>query len=241
MWCSLVLLGCLITVGAAGQVVNADSGRLVAYNNLVHLYSDAMRDEKHVFNGKEYFNYDKYYMKGHQFYKSNEEQEGAIYYEGSWYTNVPMLYDIVLDQLVIPEPTGSLYFKLENKKVNFFNLHGHRFTRLVPDSAGPAGISAGFYDLLLDGKIQVIAKRKKNLFEEPTSRGMEGEFTLADKFYILKDNTYYQVAKKKSVLEKFPDKKKELQKYIRTQRLGFKGTSREAALIQLVAYYNSLL
>lgn len=224
-----------------GQSASSDSMLLsAAINNVTQRYTNALGDEAHVFNGKEYVNYDKYFMKGHQFYKSNEEQPGAIYYDGYLFAGVPLLYDVVLDQIIISEPTGSLLFKLENNKIATFNVHGHSFIRLVTDSLASSAISTGFYDLLTDSKTRILAKRRKTMFEEATPKGMQGEFTEADKFFIRKNNTYYPVSKKKTLLAVFPNKKKELQKYIRSQHLKFKKESREAAIVKLVQYYDTL-
>ncbi len=232
-------LGVIYSHYAFAQVAPTDSAFLAAaVNNLSERYTNAIGDEKHVFNGKEYLSSDKYYLKEHQFHKSDEEQEGEVYYEGYLFTKVPLLYDVVVDQIVVSEPNGSLQFKLANEKVAYFKVHGHTFIRLAADTLGQSIIRTGFYDLLLDGKAKVIAKRVKRSTEQPTIRGMEGEFLIEDKFFIRANNTYYPVSTKRSVLQVFPENKKELQKYIRSQRLKFKPESREASIIKLAQYYN---
>lgn len=239
--CCFAFLGVFCCGQALGQAAPTDSAFLAAAaNNLSDRYTNAIGDEKPIFNGKEYLNYDKYYLRGHQFYKSDEEQEGEVYYEGYLFTKVPLLYDVVLDQMVVSEPNGSLQFKLENEKTAYFKVHGHTFIRLAADTLGPLGMRTGFYDLLSAGKAKVMAKRNKRFIEQPTPRGMEGEFLIEDKFFIRANDTYYPVSKKKSVLQVFPENKKELQKYIRSQRLKFKKESRETSIVKLAQYYNSL-
>ncbi|MDQ4140859.1 MAG: hypothetical protein M3142_10075 [Bacteroidota bacterium] len=240
--CCIATFGIFCFSRAYCQTAGSDSAYLATrITNLTNQYNEAIADEKHLFNGKEYLSYDKSYLKGHQFFKSDQEQEGEVHYDGYLYTNVPLLFDVIQDQIVISEPNGSLQFKLDSKKVAFFKVHGHSFIRLVADTLTEPTIKTGFYDLLVDGKINLLAKRSKRIFEGATHRGLEGEFIITDKFFIRQNDKYYPVSKKKTVLNILVDNKKELQRYSRSQRLKLKKESREASLIKLVQYYDHLL
>ena len=236
-----IFFGFIITHNANGQTNGLDSTFLLsALNKLSQHYINVTDNDGSIYNGKEYLNYDKYYLKGHQFFKSSEEQEGDVFYENYLHTKTPLLYDVVLDQIVISEPGGSLQFKLENQKVNYFKLHGHLFIHLNTDSVSGSSMRSGFYNMLVDGKTQLLARRTKRVIEDPTPRGMEGEFLIEDKFFVRRGNQYYPVSKKKSVLKVFNNSKKELQKYSRNQRLNFKKENRETSLMKLIKYYDTL-
>ena len=237
----LILLVCTISNQSVGQVSSADSTFLLtATVYLNQKYINSTDSEIQIYNGKEYINYDKYYLKGHPFFKSSEEQEGAVFYEDNLFTKISLLYDVVLDQIIISEPNGFLQFKLENQKVNYFKLHEHLFIHLNTDSVSNSSLRPGFYNLLSNGKTKVMARRTKRIVEDATPRGMEGEFLSEDKFFIRKNNQYYPVSNKKTILKVFNDSKKELQKYSRNQRLIFKKENRESSLIKLVQYYDML-
>ncbi|GEO07447.1 hypothetical protein AAE02nite_51110 [Adhaeribacter aerolatus] len=201
------------------------------------LYQEAIGDEAHLYNGTQYINYDKRYLVGHQFYRTDELTDGKILYDGTWYTGVPMWYDIVLDKIVLEHPTTEFMFSLIDEKVKTFTLQDHQFIRLEKDSLAETALKAGFYDLLHDGNIQFLAKRTKNIQEQATPSGMEGWFDLATKYYIRKENKYYPVKDKRSVLKVLPDKKKELQRYAREQHLEFR-KNREKAILQLIQFYD---
>jgi hypothetical protein len=201
------------------------------------LYQKAIGDESHLYNGTQYVNYDKYFIAGHQFYRTDEASAGGIFYDGAWYTEVPMLYDIVLDKIVLEHPNSEFLFSLVNEKVKYFTFQEHTFIRLEKDSLTGTPLKAGFYDLLHDGKIQFLAKRSKNVQEQATHEGMKGHFDQVIKYYIRKENIYYPVKDKRSVLKVLPDKKKELQQYAREQKLKF-GKNREKAILQLTQYYD---
>ncbi len=225
---------------ASGQAIPDSVNTMLAVKNLTERYNQALEEEKHIFNGKEYISQDKYFLKGHPFFIASEEQEGDVYYDNFLYTNVPLLYDVMVDQIVLSAPAGSLLFKLENQKVAYFKVHGHTFIRLTTNSMAQAAIRTGFYDVLFDGKTKALAKRIKEPVEDITDRGMEGSFLVKDKFFIFKNERYFPVSTKKSVLKVFAENKKILQKFIRSQRLNFKKENREASLVKLVQYYNTL-
>src|SRR5687767_14800174 len=45
-------------------------------------------------NGREYVDYD-INIKGHQYFQTDEFEEGTVVYEGTLYKDIPLLYDIV--------------------------------------------------------------------------------------------------------------------------------------------------
>ncbi|MDQ3291616.1 MAG: hypothetical protein M3Q05_10040, partial [Bacteroidota bacterium] len=76
----IIFLELLCFRQAFSQVNSSDSTYLVSrINNLTDRYNEAIADEKHLFIGKEYLSYDKYYLKGHQFFKSDHDQAGEVY------------------------------------------------------------------------------------------------------------------------------------------------------------------
>ncbi|KAA5542884.1 hypothetical protein [Adhaeribacter rhizoryzae] len=224
-------------ISFCGQTLaqTADSAALKPLLYARSLYEEAIGDESHLYNGPQYINYDKYYLTGHQFFRTDDPSSSGILYDGVWYTQVPMLYDIVLDKIVLEHPTSEFMLSLVNEKVKYFNFLDHTFIRLEKDSL--AALKTGFYDLLHDGQIQFLAKRTKNIQEQPTPYGMEGRFEQQTKYYIRKENTYYQVKDKRSVLNVLADKKKELQRHAREQKLQFR-KDREKAILELTQFYD---
>ncbi|WP_205503328.1 hypothetical protein [Rufibacter psychrotolerans] len=205
----------------------------------VSLYQQATQPEAHLFNGPEYVDYRRLYREGHQFFLQDQKATGAVHYDGDWYQEVPLLYDVVTDEVVLVK-NGVLLQKLVSEKLTAFLLQGHHFVRHVaPDTAAAATLPTGFYDLLHDGPTQLLVKRKK-LKEHVVEDNREVEkYKPDDKFYIQKDNRYHQVKTGKSVYRVFQDKKKELKKHARSQKLKFR-RQREQAILALVIHYNSL-
>ena len=232
------LLFCISGSTCFGQVAEPDLVT-AAVKKATDLYTQSMDSDSHLYHGLEYVDYDKSYLDGHQFYRKNTETEATVVYDGAQYTQVPLLYDLVLDQVIIEHPESAYKMSLISEKVKSFSYLGHTFIRLEPDTMADSPIRPGFYDLLVSGNTALLARRTKNIQERAGQGGMEGEFHERNRYFIQKNNRYYSVNDKKSLLKLFSDQKKELQKYARSSKLNFR-KKREAALTQLVQFYNSL-
>jgi hypothetical protein len=239
----LICLCCGLTLlpgrPARGQANKTDSTLVLARQSARAVYQNSVELGSHLYNGTEYLNYDLHYITGHQFFLKDKEMPADIHYAGVWYTQVPLLYDIHLDQLVLTHPTSGLQFKLANDKVQSFTLGSAAFVRLQKDSLAAGPGKTGFYQVLVDGKVQALARRYKDLQERATREGMTGEFRDLSRFFLLRDNTLIPVRTKKDVYRALPDRRKELQQFAGSKKLRF-GPSREASLAALTRFYNDL-
>jgi hypothetical protein len=205
-------------------------------------YTSAFISHPELYEGPEYFDYSKPYhtRSGHQFFLSTEQEAGSVAYNRHAFGQVTLNYDVVLDQIVLSPPQSPLTLRLINEKVTGFTLGKHRFTRLVADSASRSVIRTGYYEVLLDNAVRVLAKRSKRLQERLNQSFIDVEFTQADRLFIEKAGRYYSVSSKSSAMRLFADRNKEMQKYLQDRKLRFNKTEREAAIVALAAYYCSL-
>ncbi|WP_133242808.1 hypothetical protein [Pontibacter virosus] len=210
-----------------------------AVSNALQQYRTAVGVHAHLYNGPEYHVPVKPHVEGHQFYQDKIYQNGTVKYDGAWFEDVPMLYDLVQDELVIVNHGSGQPQRLVKNRVDAFKLHGHTFVRLQADSTTGSSIQPGFYDLLYSGSVQVLMKREKTLFERASTEGMEGEFRDASNFYLVKDEIYHPVSNKRSVMRVLQDQKKPLNKFASTNKLRF-GKEREYAIVKTAEHYDSL-
>jgi hypothetical protein len=123
--------------------------------------------------------------------------------------------------------------------VQYFTLLNHT-VRAHRCRLGAAGRGAhGFYDQLYDGHVQVLAKRVKLIHEQITSGRVQRSFYGRDRHFIRKGGQFYPVKRKGSILRVFDDRKKELQKFLREQKIRYKQDP-EAAMVQLARQYDAL-
>lgn len=238
-WSTLVLVASLLlSTNLSGQSVKADSVFIQsAKNQAIRLYERAIYRQEHVYEGNEYIPHD-HRIKIHPFYPVDTLQRGTIAYNGTDYHNVPMLYDIVRDELSIQPPEGGYRIRLHTNKVSAFSMGPYRFVKILGDSA--LGVRTGFYQLLHNGAVKVLVQRVKTIHEDISSGTYKADYIPQDRFFILKDGVYHSVKTKGSVLNVFADKSKELKKFIRANQLKFKDLQREETISRVTQQYEEL-
>lgn len=234
-WCQQVV----------GQAPRPAPDPVAASIALLHQqYTAAAVDYPQLFNGTEYVDYAKRYYKsiGHQFFLSPEGQAGSASYNGHYFPDLTLYYDAVLDQVVLRQEPNPFTVTLVSEYVREFTLADHRFIRLVADSLTGPAVRTGYYEVLVDSdtQAQLLAKRAKRQQERIVDSKVNIEFIEAERLFIRKAGQYHPVSSKGSVTSLFSDRGKQVQSYIRTNKLKFKKATRETAITQLTRYYNSL-
>ncbi len=202
------------------------------------LYDSATTESQHLYNGPQYFVYDSR-SEEHQFYLSEAWVPGTVLYDGQLFKSVPMLYDIVKDEVVIKYVKSFGNVALQSEKVHSFSLADHSFIRLMADTPEAGGLRTGFYDVLYQGTSRLLARRAKERLQQITDTKIVIEFPEKDAFYIFKNGQYNSVHSRSSVLMLLEDQKRPLKKHLREQRLSFR-ENREAAITALAAHYDQL-
>lgn len=204
-------------------------------------YTASFAAHPQLFNGPEYLDYAKPYHKrtGHQFFAVPEKQPGSVHYNGHLFAGLLLAYDVVLDQVVLSPPSSPLTLRLINENVRAFDLNGHHFIRLVADSSTGKTMRTGYYEVLFDSTVQVLAKRTKRLQEQVAQSVINVEFIAKDELFFKKNGIYSPVSRK-SAMRLFADRNKEMQDYLKAQKLSFKKAQLEATVVQLASYYCSL-
>lgn len=156
-WQRLLVALLLVPTGVTGSFAQAglaDTSFVSAsLKNMTEVYQQTVALEAGLYNGAEYVNDTKSFVKGHPFFKTAAEAAEGIYFDGAWFPNVPLQYDLVLDQVVIEHPIADLKLKLVPEKVTYFTLAGHTFIRLNADSL-PAAPKIRLLRFTLQGQIK---------------------------------------------------------------------------------------
>lgn len=234
------LLVILIAMSAAcpvfGQHTSADSSfreQAVRYAHARYVRSTA--DQARLYNGAEYVGHLPN-IKGYP-YVDSLWRVGTVTYDGVTYGDIPLLYDLVDDVVVVPHIDSVYRLQLQSIKISRFSIPNHTFVRIVRDSTHNVGLRTGFYDQLYDGRSKVLARRVKTIKTELVQNSIKEEYLLDNYYYIGKNGFFYSVKSKRSVLNLFADQKKTLRKYLRENRIKF-GRNREAAIVKLAQQYD---
>lgn len=221
------------------QVVAARDTSLVANAvRVAHQRYQATAPESRLVNGVAYASNVPSYVRGRPFFLTGDPQPGTIDYDGQHFANVELLYEQVQDQVLLYGPAQAGPVQLIRQKVQAFELAGHRFVHLPTDSAGV--LAEGFYDLVVEGPVQLLVKRAKKLAAATGGYELTGEYEEKTQFFVRRQGRFYEVNTLRQALGPLADQKAEIRAYARRNRLRFTTDRREASLVALVTQYNSL-
>ncbi|HEV8506012.1 MAG TPA: hypothetical protein VGQ53_11450 [Chitinophagaceae bacterium] len=231
-----ILLVCILSEHATAQNANDTALRENALHAISAYYQN-LGEESPLYNGSEYIEYAYTLQEGDPFFLSANFINGNINLDGMIFRDVPMLYDIVKDQLIIQDFQKVYKINLPADRVQQFFLLGHLFVRLGRDSSDQ--IKTGFYDQLYSGKTGLFAKREKKILEKYSNIQISKVVISQNVYYIKKDGVYRTIKNKSSLLAVLKNKKKEVQQYLRTNDIKFKKEP-ERAMIMAVRYYDQV-
>ena len=229
-----ILLAFTLLQNAAGQLVVSDSDIQKAASNIIDVYYHALGNQSPLYNGSEYIEFASTLQEGHPFFETNVFVNGSIRLDGMEFLDVPMLYDLVKDQVII-QHFGKVYkINLPAEKIERFTLSGHSFIRILQDSSHQ--LKTGFYDKLYNGKIMVLARREKKIRENVQIDNIVDQKNF---YYIKKNGIYYALKNMRTLLGILKNKKKEIQKYLNKNKVKYKNDP-EHAMIIAAEYYDRL-
>ena len=204
----------------------------------VSLYHENIKNESGLYNGSQYVVYAQTIQDGIPFFEITQPSNGNVTYWGVEYKNVPLLYDILKGEIITIVPSTNYLIKLNTEKVSSFEVLNHKFIRIAKDSSNK-NIKTGFYDVLYDGQTAVYKKEIKTLNEDLSSGKLRTFILDENAFFIKKNNVFFTVSNKSSLLDILKDKKKEVQEFIRKNKLKIR-KDKDNALPKIAAFYDEI-
>jgi len=236
------VLSCLfVSADLSAQITAIDSGsqQNALKNSLTFFYS-SLGKQAQLYNGSEYYLYDPTIKGNAYFLEINAFTPGSVEYDGIKFTGVPMLYDVYSDNLVVLLYNHFTRIALIKERVSSFDLLTHHIVNIDSLSLpANAAIKPGFYDEVYKGKLQVLVKRSKNLQTTSGQSSLESYFNPSVSYYLKKNNIYYEISGKGSVLDILKDKKKDIQQYIKANQINYRKDPIDA-LVKIASYYDHI-
>jgi hypothetical protein len=211
-----------------------------AYDLALKQYHAYLDPEPNLYRGSQYAEYGFLLKEGHPFFGEDRLRNGTVIYHGILYENVSLLFDEVLDLLVMPDPFKVFKISLINYEVDGFTIEDHSFVRLS-DSLNHSQPGNGFYEQLYKGHISIL-KREKKTIQDDISNPAEGVRRLIYAqitYYLKRGNEYYSVNNKSSLLYAMKDKAREARKFMRQNHLNFR-KDKENTLVKVAAWSDGL-
>lgn len=221
----LLLAACCYALSGNSQTAIIDikgysPSELVLPENIYHLY-----------NGKEYFHYAPSLYQGHPFFDTYSFINGSLEVDGKVFENVPMMYDLVTDQLIVQHFNNFNRIQLFRPDVKRFTLGDIIFVQFnIPGHSG-------FYQQISNGKIPFYIKRVKRIKDNLEGNRIRLEIEEENRFYILKEGKLAGVRKLKTLLNEMGDYRDEVRQYLKKNKIR-KG--KELVFTTAIAYYDQI-
>ncbi|MEP6596336.1 MAG: hypothetical protein ABJA71_10340 [Ginsengibacter sp.] len=238
---------------ASSQSSLVDSAETSSLHNAIGLYHQFLSPETGLYSGSEYaytFYYPFTIHEGHPFFLSKQFDTGSVFYNNVLYENVPLLYDLIMGELITRDPTNEYAIRLNNERIGWFILSGHTFIKINRQSSGNIVLHQGliipflshyaFYDLLYNGTTALYKKPSKN-FKEVSDIfvGIKKYVVESNEYFIEKNHQYYKIKNKKDLLLVMNNNKKAVEQFIKQNKLSLK-KDKDNALKKIAAYYDSI-
>lgn len=223
-----------VLFAAAQSPVSMSGKESPPLDSAASLYFAARGQASAIYNGRVFYGYPG--ISGDAFYPSRDWQRGSLLYDGSWYNDILLMYDIHRGQVLIRHP-NTMSICLFNERVQKFSYDGRTFVRLNPDKDNI--LKSGFYQRLSEGKITIIVARQKSIEEKIVDLTFERKFISSNTYYALKDGNYYLINKQKTLLTLLKDKKQIILKHLKKEKLKYKHDT-EKTIVTIAELYNQI-
>jgi len=207
-----------------------------ALKNIRDFYNSERGVESAIYNGRLHYPYAST-IEGIAYFHSADWQKGNVIYDFIFYQNILMKYDLVADQLIVTanETTGAS-ITLYSPRIKEFSFSGFRFVYLN-EKGNKSVLPAGFYQLLVEGKINALSKTTKVISEKIEAGQINRKFEEKKFYYILKDGQYYNIKTKSDLLNTLKEHNKEIHNLLKTRKLNYRKNPMQT-LIAAAELYN---
>jgi hypothetical protein len=205
-------------------------------NNALAVYYKSAGDQSRLYNGTEYTGYPFTFVEGSPFFLSSQEQSGSVVYDNVEFKYVDLQYDEMMGVVIMQDENHRI--QLSNDRISSFTIGNYHFIRIVRDSLSQTVPETGFYNILYEGNLSVLKKEIKSIRQIYSySQEITRVIDLKTNYYFKKNNDYIQINTQKELLNFFSDRKKEIQHYIKINKLNFKKDP-DNLLVKLAVYYD---
>jgi hypothetical protein len=192
--------------------------------------------DSRLYNGREYIR-NGTPAKGFPNFQWDSLHPGTLTYDGIAWPDMLLEYDLAQDQLVVRDDSNSLLISLVPEKTLVFSIGPYHF-RFMRAAAAQLPEPGFYQELFASGPTSLLARKRKNLIPPSTVDDL-ARYIQVDAYYLLLNGTAKKIGDENELLQVLGDKKEELKRYIRKNRLSFKRDF-EGSLTQIITYYRQL-
>jgi hypothetical protein len=208
-----------------------------AKENIVKNYESFIAGQQLYYNGSAYVEPQRT-NEQHSFFLGEDWVFGEIVFDGETFTKIPLLYDIMIDQLITESRNGNMQV-LPREKVKRFLFDGHIFENINNSAVGNSLPRSGYYEVLYGGRTKVICLHQKFTQEKIESHLLDIYFEERNRYFVLKDGAYLPIKSQRSLLKILNDHRSELKTFVRKNNSTLKG-NRDLLLPAIARQYDTI-
>ncbi len=231
----IFILSWIIIPATFGQRAGTDSFSIPddATREARNLYSREMGPDQLIYQGKLYLR-NGAEANGFPFAFRDSAVDGSVYYDGNIYS-IPLLYDIVQDEVVTRDFEQKNYTILSRAKLPGFTLGDRTFIYINDGTGNNLLPGAGYYQRIMIAPYELLIRRRKKLI--PPGRFEDIPTYAEDVQYFLHiEHKYLRISNENSLVNAFGDKKQALQALMKKENIKF-NSDKESAIVQITEAY----
>ena len=171
-----------------------------------------------------------------RYYQDYDYTKGSVTYNGQYYVNVLLKYDLLRDNLLTRSDDNLSIFnvKLIPAFLDSFSIHNHKFVRLPNVDLGLGG--NGFYEAAyLGNDLELYIKHTKKMKDRALRNGIQYRFSEAN-YYVLKYNGKYAIlGSPRDIRQLLPEKAGEIREFYKSYK-AIRKSNPDLFMTKLVTY-----
>jgi hypothetical protein len=198
---------------------------------------DSIYERQLLYNGRVWRNLYSNIAGGEYLY-SNDWITGEVIINDIVFKNLPIRYDIYNDQ-VITSLNQGIFVQLNKELVNGFVIpFENRINIFENFGYGQGNYQYGYCQVLYKGNVSLLVKHSK-FIKILAVQNRYDEFYENQIIYVLKDDKFFRISRKKDLIGMFSDKKSQVMNFIRTNKIRMRKKNPDS-FIPVVKYYDNL-
>ena len=224
------LISMLLSSGIFGQT-NDDNSSAIELNTF---YNQHINKTAILYSGPAYIP-QRFPMVGTPFIGSDSLSLGWISYDGQYYKDVPLQWDVFQNYVLTQSLLTNARMILRNELIDSFFFAGH-LVKFMPRNKENNLLNEGLYDILYAGPTTLMARRKKVVQARSDKNVLINDMIDKHLYYIRKKGIYYQAGNKKDVAYLFAKDLPEIKRVVRRNNLKWKKNIEQILMIAVVHY-----
>ena len=171
-----------------------------------------------------------------RYYQDYDYTKGSVTYNGQYYVNVLLKYDLLRDNLLTRSDDNLSIFNVKfiPAFLDSFSIHNHKFVRLPNVDLGLGG--NGFYEAAyLGNDLELYIKHTKKMKDRALRNGIQYRFSEAN-YYVLKYNGKYAIlGSPRDIRQLLPEKAGEIREFYKSYK-AIRKSNPDLFMTKLVTY-----